>query len=143
MLGNRLLITVLLGSVAATSGWSQRASHGTAWNQRPSSKIEAERSRAGKQQALANYGQLPLSFEANQGQTDDQVKFLSRGPGFSLFLTAAEAVLDLSNPLEEENLVTLPEEVAYHCGQLRLGEVCLRVSRRGLGVLRQSWSAGA
>ena len=27
----------------------------------------------------AAYGQLPLSFEANQGQTDSQVNFLSRG----------------------------------------------------------------
>jgi len=28
-----------------------------------------------------SYGKLPLSFEANQGQTDERVKFLSRGPG--------------------------------------------------------------
>jgi hypothetical protein len=41
------------------------------------------------------YGKLPLSFEANQGQTDRQVKFLSRGSGYSLFLTGNEAVLSL------------------------------------------------
>jgi len=41
------------------------------------------------------YGRLPLSFEANQGQTDSQVKFLSRGRGYSLFLTPKEAVLVL------------------------------------------------
>ena len=41
------------------------------------------------------YGQLPLSFEANQGQTDAQVDFLSRGSGYTLFLTPAEAVLSL------------------------------------------------
>ena len=35
----------------------------------------------------SEYGRLPLSFEANRGQTDGQVKFLSRGSGFSLFLT--------------------------------------------------------
>ena len=29
---------------------------------------------------------VPLSFEANQGQTDSQVKFLSHGDGYSLFL---------------------------------------------------------
>ena len=39
------------------------------------------------------YGQLPLSFEVNQGQVDDQVKFLARGSGYELFLTATEAVL--------------------------------------------------
>jgi hypothetical protein len=42
-----------------------------------------------------NYGKLPLSFEANQGQTASQVKFLSRGRGYSLFLTGSEAVLAL------------------------------------------------
>ena len=41
------------------------------------------------------YGKLPLSFEANQGQTDAQVNFLSRGSGYTLFLTATEAVLSL------------------------------------------------
>ncbi len=42
------------------------------------------------------YGSLPLSFELNQGQTDSDVKFLSRGPGYALFLTSDEAVLSLS-----------------------------------------------
>ncbi|MGZ8095762.1 MAG: DUF7948 domain-containing protein, partial [Methylosarcina sp.] len=42
-----------------------------------------------------SFGQRPLSFEANQGQTDSTVKFLSRGPGYSLHLTSAEAVLTL------------------------------------------------
>ena len=38
-----------------------------------------------------------MSFEANQGQTDSQVKFLSRGTGYTLFLTSSEAVLALSS----------------------------------------------
>ncbi len=41
---------------------------------------------------LDGYGKLPLSFEANYGQTDAQVKFLSRAGGYSLFLTRDEAV---------------------------------------------------
>ncbi len=44
---------------------------------------------------VEGYGRLPLAFEANKGQTDSQVKFLSRGAGYSLFLTPAEAVLML------------------------------------------------
>ncbi len=44
-----------------------------------------------------NFSSLPLSFEANQGQTDARVQFLSRslqrGQGRTLFLTSAEAVL--------------------------------------------------
>jgi hypothetical protein len=43
----------------------------------------------------AAYGKLPLSFEANQGQSNAQVKFLSHGLGYSLFLTPKEAVLAL------------------------------------------------
>ena len=38
---------------------------------------------------------VPLSFEANQGQTDRAVKFLSRGDGYALFLTPTEAVFKL------------------------------------------------
>jgi beta-propeller repeat-containing protein len=43
------------------------------------------------------YGKLPLRFEANAGQTDSQVKFISRGSGYTLFLAQDEAVLALSN----------------------------------------------
>ncbi len=46
--------------------------------------------------ALDRYGRLPLSFEANRGQTDRRVKFLSRTSGYSLFLTGDEAVFALS-----------------------------------------------
>jgi hypothetical protein len=44
---------------------------------------------------------LPLHFEVNQGQTDRQVKFLSRGKGYSLFLTSTEMVMVLSAPIEK------------------------------------------
>jgi uncharacterized protein (TIGR03437 family) len=43
----------------------------------------------------ANLGDLPLSFEANQGQTERRVKFLARAGSYDLFLTATEAVLRL------------------------------------------------
>src|SRR5437867_11356219 len=38
---------------------------------------------------------IPLSFEANRGQTDPSVRFLLRGRGSTLFLTPSEAVLVL------------------------------------------------
>ncbi|HEX4640263.1 MAG TPA: SBBP repeat-containing protein, partial [Chthoniobacterales bacterium] len=50
----------------------------------------------GPAQLSEAYGKLPLSFEANAGQTDPRVKFLSRGSGYSLFLTNNEAVLALT-----------------------------------------------
>src|SRR5882672_8260726 len=43
----------------------------------------------------------PMSFEANQGQTADSVRFLSRGPGYTLFLTPTEAVLSLRSTGKE------------------------------------------
>lgn len=44
---------------------------------------------------LQSYGQIPLGFEANQGQTGDEVKFFARGSGYGLWLTPTEAVLAL------------------------------------------------
>jgi len=38
---------------------------------------------------------LSLRFEVNQGQTDSQVKFLSQGTGYSVFLTSGSMVLSL------------------------------------------------
>src|SRR5579863_769704 len=43
----------------------------------------------------ASYGHLPLAFELNQGQTDPRVKFLSRGSGYTLFLTGDETLVEL------------------------------------------------
>jgi hypothetical protein len=45
---------------------------------------------------VEGYGTVPLSFEANRGQVDPRVRFLSRGQGYTLFLTSREAVLSLS-----------------------------------------------
>ncbi len=41
------------------------------------------------------YGTFPLSFEVNEGQVNNDVRFLSRGSGYTLFLTSSEAVLSL------------------------------------------------
>jgi hypothetical protein len=46
-------------------------------------------------QLAANFGNLPLSFEANQGQVRRPVQFLARGVGYTIFLTDDEAVLTL------------------------------------------------
>jgi hypothetical protein len=43
--------------------------------------------------ASATLRNLPLSFEANRGQTAPEVEFLSRGPGYTLFLTSASDVV--------------------------------------------------
>ena len=51
---------------------------------------------------LDDFGNLPLIFEVNRGQTDSSVRFLARGDGYSLFLTPAEAVLRLRAPARGE-----------------------------------------
>ncbi|HXH48546.1 MAG TPA: alpha/beta fold hydrolase [Terriglobia bacterium] len=54
---------------------------------------EVNQSRAARVSAATTIGRLPLAFELNQGQADPSVKFLSRGRGFTLFLTGNEALL--------------------------------------------------
>lgn len=47
------------------------------------------------QKAVPAFGKVPLSFEPNRGQTADQVQFLSRGPGYTVYLAPGEAMLQL------------------------------------------------
>ncbi len=52
-------------------------------------------SAADKAKLAEAYGSLPIHFEPNLGQTDEQVKFVARGNSYGLFLTNTEAVLSL------------------------------------------------
>src|ERR1700724_3204080 len=45
--------------------------------------------------SAGRYGNLPLSFEENRGQTDPRVKFLTRSASSSMFLTPTGVVLKL------------------------------------------------
>jgi hypothetical protein len=58
-----------------------------------SRRVETPKFGSATQRVAETFGRLPLSFEANVGQTDPQVRFLSRGSGYTLFLTSGEAVL--------------------------------------------------
>lgn len=73
------------------------ASASEASNAGPVSPL-AENAAATKAHVAQNYGRIPLSFEANQGQADKPVKFVSKGGGYSLLLTNSSAVLALSKP---------------------------------------------
>jgi hypothetical protein len=74
----------------------------------------------------AAYGKLPLSFEMNEGQTDSRVKFMSRGSGYSLFLTGGEAVLALhkNSPVSK----TASAQKGHHITELQ--RVSLRAEQR-------------
>ena len=52
---------------------------------------------------------LPLRFEKNEGQTSEEVRFLSRGSGYAMYFTPTEAVTVLSRvidaPTPEERML--------------------------------------
>ncbi|MEP7342642.1 MAG: SBBP repeat-containing protein [Acidobacteriota bacterium] len=50
---------------------------------------------AAKARVAENYGKLPLQFEANEGQFNNQARFVSRGHGYNLSLTRTSAALSL------------------------------------------------
>lgn len=56
-----------------------------------------------KKRVLTAYGKLPLSFEVNEGQTDRKAKFISRGDGYTLFLTSDGAALRLRGESKATN----------------------------------------
>jgi hypothetical protein len=62
----------------------------TAGTRSPQSVTTAARGRV-----QANFAALPLAFEENKGQTDAQVEYMARGNGYTLFLTANDAVFSL------------------------------------------------
>jgi hypothetical protein len=98
----KVSITLLLGLALICSGASGddgRAGARSLQDQVSGRKVTAITSTgtaaAQRARIVASYGKLPLSFEANRGQSDARVKFLSRGNGYALFLTPTEAVLSL------------------------------------------------
>jgi uncharacterized repeat protein (TIGR01451 family) len=81
---------------AAAPGPSiQLANRASRPNAQPPTVLAKQSPDAAKARPSASYTKLPLSFEPNQGQTASQVKYLSQGRGYTLFLTQNEAVLAL------------------------------------------------
>jgi Beta-propeller repeat len=91
-----LAVALLMAGAVALSLISPRLSTGS--NPQVGASFSAFSPLASRspQQIQGGYGQLPLAFEPNRGQTDPQVKFMARGSGFGLFLTSQEAVLKLA-----------------------------------------------
>jgi hypothetical protein len=53
------------------------------------------------------FTKLPLAFERNQGQADSRVAFMAHGIAYSVLLTKHEAVLDLSEPTGQRNVLRM------------------------------------
>ena len=62
---------------------------------KPAAKNLSAKTPGGAASVLESYAKLPLAFERNMGQSDAQVKYLSRGTGYEVFLTPKEVVLAL------------------------------------------------
>ena len=54
-----------------------------------------------KQASAQPWKQMPLYFEANRGQVDPRVRFSAHAPGYEIFLTSGETVLQLRRQAEE------------------------------------------
>ena len=88
----------------------------------------------------------PLAFEANRGQADDEVKFLARGAGYTVFLTSTEAVSPLrrrpSRPPRRRPAEAgrrQPDRRIVGDGELpRRGELRRRVPGPGRSALRRT-----
>ena len=85
------LSLILITSVWGVATWSRSERAAT----KSFRSTTAQPDVATKARLKDMYGQLPLSFEANAGQADPQIDFISRGSGYALFLTPREAVLAL------------------------------------------------
>lgn len=53
---------------------------------------------AANKPAVADFRNLPIGFEVNQGQADPAVRFLARGTGYGIYLTGQEAVVAIRPP---------------------------------------------
>jgi hypothetical protein len=89
------LVCGLLTGAAFLGARNRTRSTGTGLSQvaaSQESKISASKANAKWNEA---YGKLPLSFEENHGLTAREVRYVSHGSGYELFLTTQEAVLAL------------------------------------------------
>ena len=58
-------------------------------------RLPRGRAKANQDKLKASFARVPLHFEVNEGQADEQVKFLSHGKDYGLFLTPNETVITL------------------------------------------------
>ncbi len=86
--GKRFYWLLALCATALTGGRLAQQHSGVAAS--ATAQMQDQRAAA---HAQATYAKLPLRFEANQGQFAPAVKFLGRGAGVQVLLTAREAVM--------------------------------------------------
>ena len=94
------MVTVpLISFRRATGATASLAGTASLVGQTPAA-ISSESTAESTARAQEVYGKLSLQFEANQGQTDRRVNFITRASGATIFLTNTNAVFVLSAPDE-------------------------------------------
>lgn len=95
----------------------------------PESRATASQLRS-QAKVLELMGQLPLSFEPNAGQVDSRVKFLSRGPGYNVFLTDSGAVLSIRK-VRQKNQASAVNDVLRNHPEPAISKSVLRMHLLG------------
>ena len=114
-------LSLALGPIPASAKpATEVAAHDTAAVRLQAPSRQATADAAARRRFVANYEMLPLAFEANQGQTDAQVRFLSHGVGYTLFLTPVEAVLSLASPSNTGGTIVAKTTVQSSMVRMRL-----------------------
>ncbi|MFZ0760849.1 MAG: hypothetical protein WAM69_12950 [Candidatus Sulfotelmatobacter sp.] len=96
----------VLAAVAVAPLVFSAARHGGPAGTAPTVSVALQRvtvAPAARARIRASYAALPLAFEPNHGQTNAQVRYMARANGYTLFLTANDAVFALhSRPAESD-----------------------------------------
>jgi len=97
-----VLHALIIGFIALPSRTSGRVMRGSRDGQTVAVSLKQSPVARSQAQSAEAHGKVEMSFEPNQGQTDEQVKFLARGAGYTVFLTATEAVFVLARKGEAQ-----------------------------------------
>lgn len=95
-----------------------------------------------KAKLVENYGKLPLRFEPNHGQINPEVKFVSRGSGYTLFLTGNNAVMALRGADTQTSSLTMTLVGANASPQISGQELFAGKSNYYVGNDQSKWRTG-
>jgi len=92
---------------------------------------------------MIHYGQLPLSFEPNRGQTSSNVQWLARGPEYTLFLTGNDAVLEMNKitPAKRDSADPKDLKPSISSSVMRMSLIGARTPEQAAGEDLQSGKA--
>lgn len=111
VLGSIIAVAVLAAAGIAGSA-SLRAHRGSAAAKPVAAAQAPALSAEQRGRVQASLGTLPLAFEANQGQTDPRVKYMARGNGYTVFLTANDTVFSLQSLAKESSAKAVATRVS-------------------------------